>query len=77
MELESGVFVEPGPHALVLVSGVVVADQVYPKFVGDRLVDGAQELQELGMAMPGQECPMTLPASTLSAAKNVVVPFLL
>ena len=57
VQLESGVFVEPGPHALVLVSGVVVADQVYPKFVGDRLVDGAQELQELGMAMPGQALP--------------------
>jgi len=28
MQLESGMFVEPVPHAFVLVSGVVVADQL-------------------------------------------------
>jgi hypothetical protein len=41
------VFVEPGPHALVLVGGVVVADQVHGKCFGDLAVDGAQERQEL------------------------------
>ena len=57
MQVESGMFVEPGPHALVLVGGVVVADQVHRKFFGDLAVDRAQELHKLGMAVPGQALP--------------------
>jgi len=53
-----GMFVEPDRHALVLVGDVVVADQVHRKFVGNLAVDGAQELQELGMAaVAGQALP--------------------
>jgi hypothetical protein len=57
VRLEPGVFVEPGPHALMLVGGVVVTDQVHRKFFGDLSADRAQEFQELGIAVPGQALP--------------------
>ena len=54
MELEPGMFVQPGPHGGVFVGGVVVEDQVNPQLGGDLAVDGAQELHELLMTVPGQ-----------------------
>ncbi len=59
----------------MLVGGVVVADQVHRKFVGDFLVDGAQELQELGMAVPGQALPDDFAGQDVRAANNVAVPW--
>ena len=47
-------FVQPGPHGGVFVGGVVVEDQVNPQLGGDLAVDGAQELHELLMTVPGQ-----------------------
>jgi len=49
-----GCFVEPGCDFGAFVGGVVVADQVDLKALGNLLVDGAQELQELGVPVPGQ-----------------------
>jgi len=54
--------------------GVVVQDQVHGKSFGQFAVDGAQELQELFVAVSRQALPDHYPVSTLSAANSVVVP---
>ena len=58
----------------MLVGAVVVQDQVDLQALGDLAVDGAEELQELGMAVPGQALADHLPVSTSRAANSVVVP---
>ena len=54
MELEPGMFVQPGTHGGVFVGGVVVDDQMDRQIFGYLAVDGAQELHELLVAVPGQ-----------------------
>ena len=54
MQLEPGIFGQPGPHGGVFVGGVVVDDQVNRQVLGDLTVDGAQELHELLVAVAGQ-----------------------
>src|SRR6476660_7311482 len=54
VELEWGMFVQPRADVVVLVGGVIVQDQVNPQLGGDLAVDGAQELHELLMTVPGQ-----------------------
>ena len=46
-------FDQPGPHVRMLVSGVVVADQVDLQTAGNVALDRAQEREELLVPMPG------------------------
>ena len=54
VQVEPLVPVEPPLHFGVLVSGVVVQDQMNPEAFGHFPVDGAQERQELLVPMPRQ-----------------------
>ena len=46
--------VQPGPDVVVGVGAVVVEDHVDLESLGDLTVNGAQELQELAVAVPGK-----------------------
>ena len=52
MQVEAGVFHQPGRDVGMLVGAVVVQDQVYREPAGDGPVDGAQEGEELLVAVP-------------------------
>jgi len=69
-----GVPGEPGLDRGNLVRAVVVADQVDARALGHRLVDGGQELPELGGAVLAVDSPRTVPSVTLNAANRVVMP---
>src|SRR5664280_2172175 len=51
--METWMFDQPGPHVRMLVSGVVVADQVDLQTAGNVALDRAQEREELLVPMPG------------------------
>ena len=52
MEHEAGMTLQPSPHLGMLMSPVVIHDQMQWNLARELLVDGAQEFQELLMAMP-------------------------
>ena len=52
MQMEAGVLGQPLLHVGVLVGAVIVQDQVDLQALGNLSVDGAQELQELLVAVP-------------------------
>jgi hypothetical protein len=68
---------EPGSNLGVLVDGIVVEDDVDGLALGHLALDGVEETDEFLVTVAAMLRPMTLPSSTLSAAKSVVVPFLL
>jgi hypothetical protein len=63
VQVEAGVLGQPGRDVGVLVGAVVVQDQVDVQSFGGLAVDGAQELEELFVAVAGQALAMALPAS--------------
>ena len=75
MEGPARVAIEPGADLGLLVSGVVVEDDV-DCLVGRQLgLDGVQEADELLVAVTRATLrPITEPSSTFSAANSVVVP---
>jgi len=59
------------PHALVLVGGVVVADQVHA-VLRDLAVEVAQELRNSVCACRGRHCPNTLPSARPASPGGVM-----
>jgi len=49
-----GMLVQPGHDVVVGAGAVAVADHVDLESLGDLMVNGAQELQELAVAVPGK-----------------------
>jgi hypothetical protein len=68
---------QPRLHGRVLVRGVVVQNHMHRKEFGYFSVDGAQELQELFVAVLVHARPEKDLVSTSRAANCVVVPCLL
>ena len=66
---------EPGSDLGMLVSGVVVDDEMDVELGWHVGLDVTQEGEELLMAMAGLHWAMTAPSSTLRAANSVVVPW--
>jgi hypothetical protein len=54
VQVKTLVPVEPSVNFGVLVSGVVVQDQMDRQSLGYLTVDGVQELEELGVTVPGK-----------------------
>src|SRR5215203_7078924 len=54
MQVEPGMLVQPGHDVVVGVGAVVVEDHVDLESLWDLTVNGAQELQELAVAVPGK-----------------------
>ena len=52
VEHEAGMTLQPSPHVGMLMSPVVIHDQMKWNLARELLVDGAQEFQELLMPMP-------------------------
>ena len=65
---------EPDLDVLVLVSGVVVEDDMDRDAGGYRARDAVEESRERLVAMPTGVPAMTVPSSTVRAANSVVVP---
>ena len=75
MEVKALVPLHPSIDFGVLVGAVVVQDQMDLQPVGDLAVDGVEELDELGVAVPRQAlADARVPVSTSRAANRVVVP---
>ena len=70
MQVEAGVLVQPLLHVGVLVSAVVVQDQVDVQALGNLSVDGAQELQELLGGGRGSGCARSMPSNAFNAANR-------
>ena len=58
----------------MLVGGVVVDDQMHCQVIGHFPVDGAQELQELLVAVLGQTLPDDLFGGGVEGANKLMVP---
>lgn len=69
------VAIEPGPHLLLLVDGIVVEDDVGQPAGLDVALDGVEEADELLMPVACMFCPNTTPVRTSSAATRVAVPW--
>jgi hypothetical protein len=66
--------VQPRLHSGVLVSGVIVGNQVQRLALGGLAINLAQQLQPYDVRVALLALPMTRASSTLSAANRVFVP---
>ena len=74
MHVESWMLVQPRLHSGVLVSGVIVGNQVERLALGGLAINLAQQLQPYDVRVALLALPMTRASSTLSAANRVFVP---
>ncbi len=74
MHVESWMLVQPRLHSGVLVSGVIVGNQVQRLALGGLAINLAQQLQPYDVRVALLALPMTRASSTLSAANRVFVP---
>ena len=74
MEEKAWMFCQPGLDFGMVMSGVVVQNEMKIEVFRRVSIYSAQELKEFLMAVMGKHCPITLPSRVLSAANSVVVP---
>ncbi len=74
MQMKPRVPLQPPVDLGVLVRAVVIQDQMHLQARGNLAVDGVEEPQELGVAVPGQALADHRAGQTSRAANSVVVP---